>query len=134
VVSLPVAVVTCLRKFATYSGRATRAEYWWFNLFCTPLGWFGNPLLLIVILLPTLAVGSRRLHDVGFPGFLVFAPFLSVPILWFAIWVDVVFIVYLAEAVLRATNCTLLILSVFPSQPETNAYGLNPHEIVETKD
>ena len=26
-------VVRCLRKYATFRGRATRAEYWWFSLF-----------------------------------------------------------------------------------------------------
>ncbi|MFK7764855.1 MAG: DUF805 domain-containing protein [Roseobacter sp.] len=28
------AVATCLRKYFTFSGRASRSEYWWFVLFC----------------------------------------------------------------------------------------------------
>ena len=31
-------IVRCLRKYATFRGRATRAEYWWFALFNTLLG------------------------------------------------------------------------------------------------
>jgi uncharacterized membrane protein YhaH (DUF805 family) len=34
----PESVVRCLRKYATFRGRATRAEYWWFSLFNTLLG------------------------------------------------------------------------------------------------
>ena len=28
------AIRTCFRKYATFSGRAPRSEYWWFALFC----------------------------------------------------------------------------------------------------
>lgn len=28
------AISTCFRNYATFSGRASRAEYWWFFLFC----------------------------------------------------------------------------------------------------
>ncbi len=73
-----------LRKYATFSGRARRKEYWWFALFtglvsmvCT-IGDFiimgademfvygGGPLLGIAslaLILPSLAVTVRRLHD-----------------------------------------------------------------------
>ena len=30
--SFPNAVKTCLRKYGDFSGRATRAEYWWWSL------------------------------------------------------------------------------------------------------
>lgn len=39
-------VKTCFRKFATFQGRASRSEYWWFFLF-----------MLIVIYLPLFAAG-----------------------------------------------------------------------------
>lgn len=31
-------IIRCFRKYATFRGRATRAEYWWFSLFGTLLG------------------------------------------------------------------------------------------------
>ena len=38
------AVVTCFTKYATFSGRARRAEFWWFALFN-----FGVMVILAVI-------------------------------------------------------------------------------------
>jgi uncharacterized membrane protein YhaH (DUF805 family) len=69
------AVRTCLlRKFWDFGGRASRAEYWWFVLFnvlvTIPFALLG-PLLFvagIVLLLPQLAVGVRRLHDTNRSG------------------------------------------------------------------
>ena len=84
------AVRTVLSNYATFSGRARRAEYWWFTLFSFLMhgtlqivdrmtsgggtGWeTGGPGLLdglysLAVLLPTIAVGVRRLHDVGRSG------------------------------------------------------------------
>ena len=78
------AITTCMRKYATFSGRAPRSEFWWFQLFqllviaclaavvesLVPLG-------QLVLFLPGLAVGCRRLHDTGRTGWwllLVFVP------------------------------------------------------------
>lgn len=75
------AIASCFGKYATFSGRASRAEYWWFVLF-TILAWliinalvssFAGPgvgiptayVFLLVALLPSLAVGARRLHDMN---------------------------------------------------------------------
>ena len=54
-------------NYFTFSGRATRAEYWFWTLFNTlvqgiPLvGW----LIGLAVLIPSIAVTSRRLHDIG---------------------------------------------------------------------
>ena len=53
------AIRTCLRKYATFSGRASRSEFWYFQLFVT-----------VVFILPSIAVGSRRLHDGDKTGWL----------------------------------------------------------------
>lgn len=71
------AVRSALRKYAVFQGRAGGTEYWWFALvnlagFALAAGldqllfdgqkvfWLAYSLL---VLLPTLAVGARRLHD-----------------------------------------------------------------------
>lgn len=75
------AVGTCLRNFATFRGRARRSEFWNFVLFQMILSLaagildaalFGsrgiapmNAALSLLLLLPTLAAGARRLHDGG---------------------------------------------------------------------
>jgi len=75
-------IKTCLTKFADFKGRALRSEFWWFYLLVTVLQFvlyhFGGmvyaPLLVaavvvqIVLLVPSLAAGSRRLHDFGMSG------------------------------------------------------------------
>ncbi len=69
------AISTCLSKYATFSGRASRSEFWWFSLFqCLVLvaaavisdKLYG--LAALGLLLPVLAVGARRLHDIGNSG------------------------------------------------------------------
>ena len=69
------AISSCLFKYATFSGRASRSEFWWFALFqflvSAAAGLVGetvNNLVLIGLLLPALAVGTRRLHDIGKSG------------------------------------------------------------------
>lgn len=64
-------VSTCFKKYADFSGRATRSEYWWFFLFALLLppaammvGDAVSRLSSLALVLPSLAVGARRLHDV----------------------------------------------------------------------
>lgn len=71
------AVNACFRQYVGFSGRALRSEFWWFTLFgllvgaaaaiVDPRGAIGA-LLSLVLLLPSLAVGVRRLHDTGRSG------------------------------------------------------------------
>ncbi len=71
------AVKTCLVKYATFDGRATRPEYWYFYLLTRPLG-LGTTelhvpesvdgLITLALLLPSLTVTTRRPHDMGRSG------------------------------------------------------------------
>lgn len=78
------AVKTCFANYITFSGRAPRSEYWYFVLFLliggvitgvldavlfsgnvvSPL----NSIFSLVTIIPSLAVTSRRLHDVDKSG------------------------------------------------------------------
>ena len=69
------AISTCIAKYATFSGRASRPEFWWFFLFqilvsiaASLLGDVVAGLVSLALLLPALAVGARRLHDIGKSG------------------------------------------------------------------
>ena len=67
----------CFTKYAEFNGRASRSEFWWFMLFVTLVA---SALVYIIealssiflsaILLPLLAAGSRRLHEIGKSGWL----------------------------------------------------------------
>ena len=78
------AIQTVLRKYAEFGGRAARPEFWWWMLFyvlvasalnvfsvirigdTSSLGAILSSLWGIAVLLPTLAVGVRRLRDAGY--------------------------------------------------------------------
>ena len=69
------AIKSCLGQYATFSGRAKRSEFWWFFLFqvlvmvaASMLGDVVNGIASLALLLPALAVGARRLHDIGRTG------------------------------------------------------------------
>jgi len=62
------------QQYAVFSGRASRAEYWWWSLMVVLLELIigaSDPLwtlATLVLLVPTLAVSVRRLHDTGRSG------------------------------------------------------------------
>lgn len=69
------AISVCLGKYVDFSGRAARPEFWWFFLFqilvsivASFLGDMASSLVSLALLLPALAVGARRLHDIGKSG------------------------------------------------------------------
>ncbi len=77
------AIKTCFSKYATFSGRATRSEFWYWQLFTFlvsmvltvvffPLAYVAS----LVFFIPNLAVYARRLHDTGRSGYNLFWAFL----------------------------------------------------------
>ena len=79
--SLMDAAKTCFQKSITISGRASRSEYWFFQLTYTLTlivlmvidGMLGTPLMLLVIaFIPALFTATiRRLHDIGKSGWML---------------------------------------------------------------
>lgn len=66
------AILVCFKRYAEFNGRASRSEFWWFALFITlvasALAYISQTIVsifLIATLLPLLAVGARRLNDIG---------------------------------------------------------------------
>jgi len=111
------AVQTCLSKYAIWEGRAGRAEFWWFNLLGGLITLGGviakvfSPTAGIVIfwvcaiplLLPSIAVGIRRLHDTGRSG-------------WHFLWTLVPLV----------GSLVMLVYLTQPSDPRSNRYGPKP--------
>lgn len=98
-ISFTEAIKICMtKKFATLSGRATRAEFWLFQLFIflgfilfalivalfysigeeVVGGFFGLMLLIffIITIIPNICSQVRRLHDGGYPGLFFFFHFI----------------------------------------------------------
>ncbi|MBR3454164.1 MAG: DUF805 domain-containing protein [Bacteroidaceae bacterium] len=73
-------VKTCLtQKFATFEGRAKRSEYWWFWLVCFVIGYIPIVQFLgLILLIPSIAVGVRRMHDVNKSGWWLLCPIYNI--------------------------------------------------------
>ena len=70
-------IKVCFSKYADFNGRASRPEFWWWVLFTflvsAALGVVNQTvsgLFSLAVLLPSLAVGARRLHDTDRSGWL----------------------------------------------------------------
>ena len=91
-----------LKSYAEFSGRARRSEYWHFlllNMIVAAvlafadtvvrkiLGFgFLEPIYALVVLLPSIAVSIRRLHDTDRSGWwllLAFVPLVGLVLIWF---------------------------------------------------
>ena len=93
--------MNCLKNYANFQGRARRKEYWFFVLVYIGLsivagiidGVLGtyyvvSGILMLAMIIPSLSVAVRRLHDTGRTGWwylIAFVPFGAfVLIYWFA--------------------------------------------------
>ena len=71
-------------NYANFNGRADRPMFWWWVLFTTILGLLvsGDDTLSLVVnlavLLPSLSVGARRMHDIGRSGWWQIVPFYNI--------------------------------------------------------
>ena len=130
-------IKVCFQKFAGFNGRAPRSEYWWFFLFTLIVrvvtGWIPGLGIVIslVILLPSLAVTVRRLHDTNRTGWWVLLPIglalggvIAGAVLTFA----GLFGVGLALVVLGSIGGFLVLVGflVQAGTPGNNQYGPNP--------
>ena len=92
------------RNYAKFSGRSSRSAYWFWLLWSllitlvievlrASIGGELSPIDIIdliwslAILLPTFALGARRLHDVGRSGWWQLIPLTIVGIIPYLIWV-----------------------------------------------
>lgn len=116
----------CLSKFADFSGRARRREYWTFALVNCLIAMlllilglaFGEDspasnimvtIFYLIMLVPNLSVSVRRLHDIGKSGWWLFIGL--IPLIG---------------------SLLLLVWSFMDSEPDENQYGENPKEEEKT--
>ena len=105
-------------NYCNFSGRASRSEFWWFQLFAFIIGivveiafcWDQNVMSIacglvgLALLLPSLGLCVRRLHDIGKCGWWIFLSLIPV-----------------------IGGIILLIWYCKDSQMETNEYGPVPN-------
>lgn len=116
-------ISTCLKKYVTFGGRASRSEYWFFFLFTLIISSIVTSMVesgvlptavyyafSIALFLPGLAVTVRRLHDKGKSGFWIF-----------------IIVIPLIGAIL------LIIWLATKGDEETNKYGAPENKAIEDK-
>jgi uncharacterized membrane protein YhaH (DUF805 family) len=108
-------IATCLRKYATFDGRASRSEFWWFMLFFllailipSMVSDIAANIIALALLIPNLAVSARRLHDIQKSG-------------WFL----------LLGLIPIIGSIILLVWSAKKSDPNDNEYGPVPADVAE---
>lgn len=157
------AVRSVLSSYATFSGRARRSEYWWFYLFTILIAIvtsvidavldmaFNNEIGVVgtitslALLVPSLAVTARRLHDTGRTGWWMLLPVIplvaAIVVGFAAVFAtafstdansnpEVAVIALLAVCVLLAliAGITLIVFLCLDSKPEPNRYGPSPKQ------
>jgi uncharacterized membrane protein YhaH (DUF805 family) len=141
-----------LKRYANFSGRAPRAEYWWF--------WLGYVLLDVVLqilvrisplfgllgflylglIIPMVAVGVRRIHDIDRTGWWLAAPLVpySIALVWIfpalmrspnnldAFFVAGPSMIFMLIAVALAV--VVFIFTVAPGTKGSNRFGPDPYD------
>ena len=104
-----------LQNYANFNGRARRSEFWYFVLFnvviSIVLGLIGGliktsilgNIYSLAILIPAIAVGVRRMHDVGKSGWCLLIPIYNI------------------------------VLATIEGQNVSNKYGSDPKDIIAWK-
>jgi uncharacterized membrane protein YhaH (DUF805 family) len=94
------AIKVCLTKYVDGKGRASRSEYWYFALFTFIVDVVTGGVAAVLVLLPSITVSVRRLHDIGKSG-------------WALLWILLPIIGWIV----------LIVYAVRPGEPRTNLYG-----------
>lgn len=129
------AVRTCISKFATFDGRATRSEFWWFYLFAALVALVGYvPIFILTI------IGTSS-NDGAISGV-----FTILTVMFWIVWLIAVIALYIPLLAVGCRrlhdrgqsgwlqllllvpcgNIVLLVFWVMEGTPGDNAYGPKP--------
>ena len=142
--------LTVLRKYAVFGGRARRREFWFFNLVSfvviivltvldnalgtfdqeTDLGLFES-LYYLAVLIPSLAVTARRLHDTDRSGWwmLLMLPFMVATVMGAMAEGEMpenMGMIITISTIGLIALIALLVFTVLDSHPGDNRFGPNP--------
>lgn len=151
------AIKSVYSKYAVFSGRARRSEFWYFYLFYIIANFILaliSPVLqglwVVGTIIPTVALSFRRMHDIGKPGWLPLACGAAIGVVYgvsisemgagyLYVWRLVsagyniagkyLFWLYLPLIVGIPISIYMTMLFCKDSQPGTNQYGPNPKEV-----
>ena len=113
------AIISVIYQYAVFAGRASRSEFWYWQLSAFLVGVATlmldmaafpdsklspiNAIFRLMVFVPTLAVGARRLHDIGRTGW------------WQLLWLVPV-----------AGWIVIIVFACIKGDEQSNQYGDNP--------
>ena len=137
-----------LEKYATFSGRASRSEYWWFYLFQTLIGMIAmiidsllglstqnspvttHLIVSLALFLPILAVTVRRFHDINRSGWTVVTTMIPLIVAVPIGAVMMAFSVALGALIIGGTAIVVVVrylgYMITEGNPGDNNYGPDP--------
>lgn len=129
------------RQYADFKGRTRRRDFWMFYLYYmlaflpiaiilgitgTLMGWSEQAqlrvldLIFLLTVIPTFAIGVRRLHDLGYSGWWGLPGVIATPfVLW---WPPL-------EMVGMLVSVIYLLWFLLPGQPRANKWGPDPKAV-----
>ncbi len=122
----------CFIKYSDFKTRSSRSDFWWFALFQGIVNLVTSPIFIltiitsILLIIPSLAVGARRLHDTNRSGWW---QLLQLPTIYIFIQSDISNFVVLAVFL---PVIPLIIWWIQTGTTTTNKYG-DPINQVSTK-
>ena len=123
-IDMAMAIKLFFVNYFNFSGRASRAEFWWVYLALTIIGFV--PLVGIFIQLVTfiglISLTSRRLQDVGFSGWYQLVPY-SILSLLIGMSLVEVFSTPFAILISVIAYITFIVFLAKPSIDEDNQWG-----------
>ena len=122
-----------MRKYATFDGRASRSEYWWFVLVFVPafvvtdfvreIAWL---IVTLAFILPYAAVSFRRLHDVGRSGWWFWMPVAVGTFGDILVWRYGGVVALTSLLLALASSVIMVYWLVLPGEAEANRFGKPP--------
>ena len=133
--------INAFKLYGVFSGRSTREEYWMFTLIyflsyiaLSALAWLLNSdifqilitILSLAVIVPSLSITARRLHDVGRSGWLQLAPYIGMTFAMIGMFQESQILMLGGMILMLVLFVVLMVFLVTPSQDD-NLYGTKPH-------
>ena len=141
------AIKSFFNRYVDFQGRSSRSEFWWVQLFLFIVGFvvsfFASFLIFIStviaqlfyvmlllfqlgVLIPSIALSVRRLHDTGRSGFFVLMPLAALPFYFAGLFNLNEALLGFGGLIYLGTAITLIVFFCLPGEDAKNKFGTNP--------
>ncbi len=141
------AIKSFFNRYVDFQGRSSRSEFWWVQLFLFIVGFgagflagffiFISPVITqlfyvilllfqLGVLIPSIALSVRRLHDTGRSGFFMLMPLAALPFYFAGLFNLNEALLGFGGLIYLGTAITLIVFFCLPGEDAKNKFGTNP--------